>query len=135
MGIICPQAPGHIGDARAEVAGAAEQYARTKSGRQATEAKCRERGIVFQPLIFESTGGVTREVEETIKVICKAVANNTGCSYASVAQHLWRRLSIDTQKAGHRALMRRMAEGSSTAWGGVAMAAEAGELLEAPLHL
>ena len=108
---------------------------RRKRGRQATEAKCRERGIIFQPLIFESTGGVAREVEDTIKIICRAVANNTHRSYASVAQQLWRRLSVDLQRAGHSAMMRRLADkpgdGGRILWA----TAHAGDMLEGPLHL
>ena len=57
VGIICPQAPGHIRETAKEALGAAEAYAREKCGENQTEEKCRELGITFQPMIFESTGG------------------------------------------------------------------------------
>ena len=57
VGIVCPQAAGHLGNAAAESLGAAEAYVKTKCTRGETERRCRDAGVVFQPLIFESTGG------------------------------------------------------------------------------
>ena len=135
VGIICPQAQDHIIHTLEETVGAAEEYARRKCGRQATEAKRRKRGMFFQPLIFESTGGVASETEEVVKVICRAVANKTGSSYASVAQHVWWRLSVDVQKAGHRALVRRTTAMPGEGTRALEAMAHAGEILEAPLHM
>ena len=60
VGIVCPQAPGHLREASTEVLGAAEEHCRSKCGRREVEEKCRELGVEFQPLNFESTwrGGV-----------------------------------------------------------------------------
>ena len=135
VGIICPQAPDHINNTREEVVGAAEAYARRKRGHQATEDKCRERGILFQPLIFESTESVSKEVEDTVKVICIAVADKTNSPYASIAQQLWRRLSVDIQRAGHRALTRRLADGPLGGGRRLWATAYVAEVLQAPLHL
>ena len=60
VGIICPQAAGHLADAASEPLGAAEAYARTKCARGDIERRCREVGVTFQPMIFESLGGVKR---------------------------------------------------------------------------
>ena len=57
VGIVCPQAAGHLGNAAAESLGAAEAYVKTKCSRGETERRCREAGVVFQPIIFESMGG------------------------------------------------------------------------------
>ena len=57
IGIICPQAACHSDAASREALGAAEEYVTTKCARGDVERRCREAGIVFQPLIFESLGG------------------------------------------------------------------------------
>ena len=57
IGIICPQAFGHLGASSAEPCGAAEEYARTKCARGDIARRCAEAGVVFQPMIFESLGG------------------------------------------------------------------------------
>ena len=57
IGIICPQAAGHLDRAAGERLGAAEEYVKTKCGRGDMERRCREARITFQPLIFEFLGG------------------------------------------------------------------------------
>ena len=57
IGIICPQATCHLANAAEEKVGAAEAYARTKCARAGIAQRCRDAGVVFQPLIFESLGG------------------------------------------------------------------------------
>ena len=112
VGIVCPQAPSHLASAVVEALGAAEDYVRTKCGRQNTEERCRNAGVVFQPMIFESLGGVSKEAELVIKSINKAVAENTDTSETEVATHFWQRLSIDIQRSGHRAFSRRLRQRS-----------------------
>ena len=107
VGIVCPQANSHLTQAAEEVLGAAEKYCKEKCSRDDTERKCKEKGILYQPLIFESTGGVSSEAEKVIKCLNRAVAENTNTPYGEVAQHFWQRLSIDIQRAGHRAYARR----------------------------
>ena len=60
VGIICPQAAGHLDNTAGGPLGAAEEYVKTKCMRGDTERRCRENGVVFQPMIFESTGGGSR---------------------------------------------------------------------------
>ena len=85
IGIVCPQAAGHLGVAAREVLGAAEDYVRPKCGRGEIERRCREAGVVFQPIIFESFGGVSVEAERVLKCLNKAVAVNTDSSEEEVA--------------------------------------------------
>ena len=108
VGVVCPEAQGHLGEAAAEVLGAAEAYCKYKCNYKDTERKCREKGIIYQPMIFESTGGVGAETEKVIKSINRAVAENTNTPYGEVAQYFWQRLSIDIQRAGHLAYARRV---------------------------
>ena len=108
VGIVCSQAAGHIGSAATEVCGAAEEYVRTKCRRADIERRCREFGVVFQPLIFESLGGVSVEAEGVIKSLNQLVAANTDSPYGEVATRFWQRVSIDIQRAEHRAFTRRI---------------------------
>ena len=108
VGIVCPQAPGHLGDAASETLGAAEAYCRAKCGRAAVEERCRELGVEFQPLIFESTGGVACEAEVVLKCINRIVAQNNGVPLGDVATRFWQRISVDIQRHMHRALVRRV---------------------------
>ena len=108
VGVVCPQAASHMAAAVGERLGAAEEYVRAKCGRQQTEERCRQAGVIFQPLIFESLGGVSGEAERVIKSLNKAVAENTETSETEVATHFWHRLAIDIQRSGHRAFSRRV---------------------------
>ena len=110
--VVCPQAASHLASAVGERLGAAEEYVRTKCGRQQTEERCRREGVVFQPMIFESLGGVSGEAERVIKSLNKAVAENTDTSESEVATLFWQRLAIDIQRSAHRAFTRRLRHGS-----------------------
>eukprot|EP00973_Karenia_brevis_P028081 3867995-Karenia_brevis.AAC.1 len=59
-------------------------------------------------MIFESLGGVSAEAERVIKGLNKAVALNNDSSEEEVATLFWRRLSVDIQRFGHRAFVRRV---------------------------
>ena len=109
VGIVCSQAASHVEAAAAEVCGAAEEYVRTKCSRADIERRCEEVGVLFQPLIFESLGGVSREAELVIKSLNQAVASATDSPYGEVATRFWQRISIDIQRSQHRAFVRRVA--------------------------
>ena len=108
VGIVCPQAASHLGAAAGEVLGAAEQYARTKCSRGDIATRCRDAGVVFQPIIFESFGGVSAEGEKVLKSLNKAVAANTDTSEDVVAPRFWRRVGIDILRSNCRAFHRRL---------------------------
>jgi len=108
MGIACPQGAGHLGVAAGEVLGAAEEYVRTKCARGDIERRCWEAGIVFQPMIFESLGGVSAEAEKVIKSLNKAVAGNSDTSQEVVATRFWQRVSIDILRGNCRSFHRRL---------------------------
>ena len=69
---------------------------------------CEEAGVVFQPMIFESTGGGSAEAGRVPKSVITATAVNTGSPKGEVATLLWQRLSVAIQKAGHRTFIRRV---------------------------
>ena len=106
-GIVCPQAPCHRAEAASEQLGTAEAYTRAKASHDNTETCCLEAGFAYQPIGFESVGGMARDAEKVLKSITKKVAINTNTPPGEVARRLWERLSVDLQRAGHRALKRR----------------------------
>jgi len=108
IGIVCPQAAGHLGVAAGEVLGAAEEYVRTKCARGDIERRCQEAGIVFQPMIFESFGGASAEAEKVIKCLNKAVAGNSDTAPEVVATRFWQRVSIDILRGNCRSFHRRL---------------------------
>ena len=110
VGVVSAHAMMHREHAMEERLGAAEAYARRKCGREEVERRCRENGVVFQPMIFESAGGVSNEAEQVIRCLNRAVAEQTDTPYGEVAQRFWHRISIDIQRAGHRAFARRLGE-------------------------
>jgi len=108
VGIICPQAMGHLDNTAGEPLGAAEEYVKTKCTRGETERKCGEAGVVFQPMIFESTGGVSAEAERVIKCLNKAVAVNLDTSEVVVATQFWQRIGVDLLRGSCRSFRRRL---------------------------
>ena len=130
IGIVCPQAHSHIGAGAGKVLGAASEYVNTKCKHQDTEKKCEEAGIEYQPMIFESFGGIESEAEEVLKSLSRLVADNTRTPYGEVAQRLWQRISVDLQRAGHRAFARRVGGGGIGVRSGAEGVLEATEGLE-----
>jgi hypothetical protein len=108
IGIVCPQAACHLGVAAGERLGAAEKYVRTKCARADMERRCREAGVVFQPMIFESFGGVSVEADRVLKCLNKAVASNTDTSETVVATRFWQRIGVDILRGNCRAFRRRL---------------------------
>ena len=108
VGIICPQANSHLNDAAMEPLGAAEEYAKTKCQRGDMERRCREIGVVFQPMIFESTGGVSAEAERVIKCLNKAVAADPDSTVVVVATRFWQRIGIDLLRGNCRSFNKRV---------------------------
>ena len=107
IGIVCPQAPSHRNEAAKELLGAAESYTRAKASHEDTEASCLDAGFAYQPLVFESFGGMAREAEKVLKSITKQVANNTNFPLGRLPGGCGKGLSVDLQRAGHRAFKRR----------------------------
>ena len=108
VGVVCPQAAGNLGVASSQVLGAAEEYARSKCARGEIERRCQDAGVVFQPMIFESFGGVSAEAERVLKSLNKAVAVNSDASVEVVATQFWRRVGVDILRSNCRAFHMRL---------------------------
>ena len=99
-----------MGSTARESLGAAEEYVKTKCSRGDIERRCQEIGVVFQPMIFESTGGVSAEAERVLKCLNKAVAVNSDTSEVVVATRFWQRIGIDLLRGSARAFRRRLVD-------------------------
>ena len=106
--------------------GAAEEYVKTKCARGEIERRCRDVGVVFQPMIFESTGGVSAEAERVVKCLNKAVAGNSDASEVVVATRFWQRIGIDLLRGNCRSFHRRLAKGAGEGASGDRFSALAG---------
>ena len=77
---------------------------------------------MFQPLIFESLGGVGMEAERVVKSLNQAVAAATDSPYGEVATRFWQRVSIDMQRCQHRAFVRRVVRAGGCGYLGIGSA-------------
>ena len=73
--------------------------------------ECAEANVVFQPMIFESLGGVSSEADKVLKSLNKAVAVNSDSSEEVVATHFWQRIGIDILRGNCRSFHRRLVTG------------------------
>ena len=94
---------------------AAGEYTQHKRDYQETDRKCIEANVDFQPVVWESFGGVGMEGRELLKSLYRLVALNTNTPLAVVAHRYWHRFSVDMQKANHRAFAKRV--GGKTGFG------------------
>ena len=90
--------------------GAADRYTERKRSHNETDTLCEQAGIDYQPLVFESFGGLCKEGRETLKSINRLVAQNTNTPCSEVAHRFWQRVSVEIQKSNHRAFAKRIAK-------------------------
>ena len=93
----------------AEVLGGARAYAEQKRTFQSTAARCAEANVGFEPVIFESAGGLDDAGRKVFETMCADVAQRTEGSKHDVLQRVKTRISIDLQRAAHRSLQKRAA--------------------------
>ena len=105
--VVNPQGARYRDQAAQEGLAAAEVYTRQKREHQGTDRKCMEVNVDFQPVVWESFGGVGSEGRELLKSLYRLVALNTNTPLAVVAHRYWQRFSVAMQKANHRAFAKR----------------------------
>jgi hypothetical protein len=108
VGFVNPQAASHIHNAASESLGAAKAYTQHKRERNDTDRLCMEAGVDYQPMVWESFGGCSKEAREVVKSLNRLVAVNTNTPLMEVAHRFWQRMSVDLQKANHRAFAKRI---------------------------
>ena len=109
IGVVNPQAASHVQQAAGDKLGAATAYTETKRTHNNTDERCLQAGIDYQPIVYESTGGIAKEGMDTLKSLNRLVALNTNTPYEEVARRFYQRVSFDLQRANHRAFARRVA--------------------------
>ena len=105
---VNPQNQSHLNSAADRRLGAATEYAEAKRRYKNTAQQCEAAGVFFQPMVLETLGGASDECMEVLNSLSKQVAVNTHTPYAEVARRLRQRLSVDLQRANHRAFSRRI---------------------------
>ena len=66
-----------------------------KRSHNETDTLFEQAGIDYQPLVFESFGGLCGEGRETLKSINRLVAQNTNTPCSEVAHRFWQRVSVE----------------------------------------
>jgi hypothetical protein len=72
------------------------------------EAACRQQGIAFVPLAFESFGGMHEVALAEVQKLAAALARHTGQEEAEACLHLYGRLSILLQRGNAVILANRI---------------------------
>ena len=111
IGFVNPQASGHlIRAAGGEATVTADDYSDKKRAHNDTDKKCEDVGIDYQPIVIQTTGGMSKEALSTLESLNRLVANNTQTPQKEVAHRFFQRLSIDMQRSLHRAVARRLGD-------------------------
>ena len=107
VAVVSPFTPTALRAAADECLATAKAYAQTKRRYKDTQRLCEEAGIGFEPIIFESTGGLDPEGQKVLESVFRGVARSTGKDKAEVVRRMKGRISIDLCRAQSRALHRR----------------------------
>ena len=130
FGFVKPQAACDFTQAGQTQLSAAIAYTATKRSHNQADIACEGQGIDYQPVVFETTGGVAKEGRDTLNSINRLVAHNTDTPYPAVAQRFWQSVSMILQKANHRALVRRLGVPSESSLDPCTSALQAASVLE-----
>ena len=86
---------------------AAASYAQKKRRHQDTDAKCRAAGILFQPIVLESQGGIDKEASGVLHRIAEAVAEAESRDAVRVREEMLQRIALIIARSNHSRLARR----------------------------
>ncbi len=85
----------------------AEEYATRKRQHLRTQELCEAAGIGFEPVVFETAGGLEAGGRKILESILAEVAKVRGKPVNEVVDQVKARISLDLQRAQHRAIARR----------------------------
>ena len=108
--VTAPQRQETLAKASRETAAAAADYARHKENHLNTAQCCEAQGIVFVPMVVESTGTWDKGAEVVLKHLARAVAARTGVESATTHAALFQELSVTVRSWRARAALRRRQE-------------------------
>ena len=120
--------PSHWAQTSSGSGSAAEAYDAGKRQRRQTEARCREQGLTFWPVVFEQQGGRSKAAQAAIRAIAEAIAMREGCEAKTVQRAMEDRLAVLLARGTATMIARRQrspAEPQRQAWERAIAAAEA----------
>ena len=79
-----------------------------EEGAEATDCRCRRKGIAFLPLVVESLEGWHTAAEAEVKKLGVVLARQTGQEEGEVLRHLWGRLGLLLQRGNAAILGNRL---------------------------
>ena len=122
--------PDHWSATASGSGGAAEQFDQRKRRNNQTEAKCRQAGLSFWPMVFEQQGGKSKAADAATRAISEAVAEKEGRKAATIRHELNNRVAILLARAAAAMIARRQAGPSRPEQSALAAAMAATQWLE-----
>ena len=92
--------------AAAEDTGSVLHHTYTRKMNSSFES-CKQQGIHFIPLPFETLGGLHKSTVDTVTRLARHLARNTGCEQLETSRHLFQRLSVLLMKGNTALLLNR----------------------------
>jgi len=108
LAVVSPLQRRYLAQAGVIPLAAAEAYADAKAERAACEARCREQGITFEPVVAETYGGWGSGAQRTFKAIARAEALRFGQEEGATTQALFQRLSCSLLRSNAQAILDRL---------------------------
>ena len=108
---------------------AAQQYSLHKRRHLDTQEMCESAGIGFEPIVFESTGGLEPEASGVIDSLIRKYGETTGLTFAKAKERLMQRISLILVRSHHRALSRRRSQANQGEGSAACRVVEASETL------
>ena len=98
---------GHWQETFNTIGSAAEAYGEWKKSFQNTAAACEEAGILFQPIVLDMQGGVTKEARASIHTIAQCVAAAESADAKRIKTEMLERLALTISRSSAEAIKRR----------------------------
>ena len=86
---------------------AASTYAGAKRAKNSTEARCQAAGLGFEPIVFETVGGVEKGGQRILESLIKEIWKRTQCTYVEELQRLVSSISLVLMRAWDKAVEKR----------------------------
>ena len=113
--ITAPQRPEIVASAAREDLAAATAYSQTKRAHANTEAECEAAGLIFIPMVAETTGAWSVEAMVELKKIAKAAALRSAKDPSKALHELLEATSVSIRRANAKAHLARRS-GAARAW-------------------
>ena len=105
--VVSPFTVANLNHSSRTVLAAAKNYAQRKRSDRNTQQRCNDRNLGFEPIVFESTGGLEPEGAKVLESICKYIAARTERSNQSVIDRIKIKISILIQRSLHKSIEKR----------------------------